>query len=257
MRNKFLRRKTIVRGLHDQWQIDLISIYNLRETNDNTGYILACIDCFSRYAYVEPLTRKTADITLVGFKKILHRAKVKPRLIQLDQGTEFKSVFKKFLIENEIKSFSTSQDTKCAIVERFNRTLQDKLYKYMTAKNTLRYIDVLQDIVYSYNHTIHRTLGISPAAVNKSNEKEIWKKQYGKYLYSKRYNLAFSVGDKVRITKYNTAFRRGYISNWKKEIFQIAHVLRTWPITYVLIDAENEILAGSFYAEELNKIKTV
>ena len=257
IKHKFLRRKTIVRGINDQWQIDLISIYNLREQNDNIGYILACIDCFSRYAYVEPLTRKTAEITLAGFKKILHRARKKPRLIQLDQGTEFKSVFKKFLLEHEIKSFSTSQDTKCAIVERYNRTLQDKLYKYMTAKNTLRYLDVLQDIVYSYNHSIHRTLGIAPASVTKENEEELWKKQYGKYLYSEKSHLLFSVGDKVRITKYKTAFSRGYTSRWKEELFQIAYILRTRPVTYVLIDSENEILAGSFYAEELNKIQTV
>ena len=255
LRHKFLRRKTIVRGINDQWQIDLISIYNIRDTNNNTGYLLACIDCFSRYAYVEPLTRKTADITLAGFKKILVRAKLQPRLIQLDQGTEFKGIFKKFLLKNNIRSFSTSQDTKAAIVERFNRTIQDKLYKYMTAKNTLRYIDVLQDIVHSYNHSIHRTLGISPSEVNKNNEQELWKKQYGKYLYSKKHILPFTVGDKVCISKYKKIFRRGYSSHWTTEIFQIVYILRTWPVTYVLTDKDNEILAGSFYSQELNKIK--
>ena len=174
IKHKFLRRKTIVRGLDDQWQIDLISIYHIEQYNNNVKYILACIDCFSRYAFVQGLSRKTAEITLQGFKKILSRTKRKPRLIQLDEGSEFKGVFKKFLQDNGIKSFSTSQDTKCAIVERFNRTLQDKIYKYMTAKNSLRYIDVLQDIVYGYNHSIHRTLGIAPVAVNKGNEKTIW-----------------------------------------------------------------------------------
>ena len=114
---------------------------------------------------------------------------------------------------------------------------------------------MIQDVVQGYNHTIHRTLGISPAAVSKENEQKVWKKQYGNYLYSKKHYLPFSVGDKVRITKYKKAFSRGYISQWKKEIFQIAYIVRTWPVTYVLIDRNNEILAGSFYSQELNKIE--
>ena len=253
----FLRRKTIVRGINDQWQLDLISTFRIGRHNNNTSYLLAAIDCFSRYAYVEPLKNKKAETTLEGFKRILQRSKQKPRLIQVDQGSEFKGVFKKYLTENNIHSFSTSQDTKAAIVERFIRTIQNRIYRFLSAENTLRYIDALQDIVTSYNNTRHRTIGISPSDVNERNEREIWNKQYKKYLHSRKDHLPFSVGDKVRISTKRKTFNKGYLAKWQEEIFQIAFVLRTWPATYILIDRDNEILSGSFYSQELNKVKGI
>lgn len=254
VQHRFLRRKIIVRGINDQWQIDLIVIPALKDENDGYMYIMVVVDCFSRYAYVEPMKRKFAVNAVEAFKKILQRAGTKPRVIQFDLGSEFKSSFRTFLKEQNIHFFHTSQDTKCAIVERFNRTLQNRLYRYMTARNTLRYIDVLQEIVDSYNSSKHRTLGISPKEVTKDNEMALWIKQYKKYIYSKEPSFEFQVGDKVRITKYRKQFDRGYLPKWQKEIFQIAHVLRTYPETYVLIDKDNEILHGNFYKEELNRV---
>ena len=133
---KFARRKIIVKGINDQWQVDLIVLPRLKLSNKGYEYILAVIDCFSRFAYVEPMRTKTASETVSAFKKILRRAKAKPRLLQSDLGSEFKGVFAHFLREMSIHQFSTSQDPKCAIVERFIRTFKNKLFKYMKAGNT-------------------------------------------------------------------------------------------------------------------------
>lgn len=250
---KFPRRKTIVSGIDDQWQIDLINIMPLSKYNHRFVYLLSVIDCFSRYAYIEPLRNKTAEETLKAFKIILQRANRPPKIIQKDDGTEFKAVFGEFLRDNNIHFFSTSQDMKCAIVERFNRTIQDRIYRFVTAKDRLRYED-LQQIVYSYNHSKHSTLGISPAEVTPENEQTIWEKQYKKYLFTKKVSLSFRIGDKVLISKLKKTFTRGYQPQYKSEIFQIAYVLRTKPPTYVLIDKDNQILKGNFYAQELSKI---
>lgn len=248
---RFPRRKIIVRGINDQWQIDLIDIQALHRENNGTRYLFVAIDCFSRYAYVEPMKRKFADNALSAFQKILARAGVKPRIIQADEGSEFKSLFRKYISEQGIHFFHTSQDTKCAIVERFNRTLQDKMYRYMTANNTLKYVDVLQDLVESYNHSKHRTIGMSPINVTPSNEMFLWLKQYKDYVFAKSFSSPFKAGDKVKITAIRKKFERGYLPKWSKEIFQIAYVLGTVPVTYVLLDKNNELLYGNFYKEEL------
>ena len=255
VQRNFQRRKIIVRGKNDQWQLDLIVIPKLREYNDGYVNILAVIDCFSRFAYVEPMISKSANETLLAFKRILRRARTKPRLIQTDLGSEFKGIFTQFLRKNGMHQFSTSQDPKCAIVERFIRTFKTRLFKYMKANNTKRYIDVLQTIIYSYNCSKHRTLGLSPIEVNESNEKELWEKQYRDHLFTKKRNSPqYKVGDKVRLTKYKRTFNRSFFSNWKKEIFQVAHILYTKPITYVLLDKQNELLGGGVYAQEMSKV---
>ena len=253
--NIFVRRKTIVGGINDQWQLDLIDISSLKKHNHQIRYLLAAIDCFSRYAYVEPLNNKTAKETTNAFKKILKKVKKFPNKIQTDDGSEFKGEFKHLLKKLGIHHFTTSQDTKCSLVERFNRTLQGKLYKYMSAANTLHYLDSLQTIVHAYNNSKHRILGMNPAQVSHSNEQELWNKLYKNHLYSTKNKSKFKKNDKVRILKYKKTFKRGYLPSWTKEIFQIAFRLKTEPETYVLLDKNNEILKGSFYKEELVKIK--
>lgn len=250
----FPRRKIIVRGINDQWQADLIDVSGLKNSNDGYRYLLVVIDCFSRVAYVEPMKRKFALNTLEAFKKILESAGTKPRILQVDEGSEFKQVFRNFLKDEGITFFHTSQDTKCAIVERFNRTLQNKLYRSITARGNLRYIDILQDIVESYNYSKHRSLGMSPKDVNKNNERKLWIKQYGNHMYSKKAVFAFQIGDKVRVSKYKKTFERGYLPKWQKEVFTIKYVLGTRPETYVIADKKGEILKGSFYKQELIKV---
>ena len=257
VQNKFVRRKIIVRGINDQWQLDLIVIPKFRDYNDGYVNILAAIDCFSRVAYVEPMRTKNASETLKAFKSILKRSKVKPRLIQTDLGSEFKGVFSKFLEKNNIHYFSTSQDPKCAIVERFIRTFKNRLFKYMKAKNTKTYINVLQNMVDSYNRSKHRSIGVSPNEVNSSNEKVLWMKQYKDFLYNSAKSSKFKVGDKVRLTKYKKTFFRGFRSSWNKEIFQIGYILYTKPFTYILLDRDNEILKGAAYASEIAKVTGV
>ena len=253
----YLRKKTIVKGLNDQWQLDLIDMQKLKRHNNGTRYLLSIIDCFSRQAYLEPLKNKTAEETLNGFKRALLKAKTKPNIIQFDEGSEFKRGFRSYLIEKNIKYFSSHQDLKAAIVERWNRTIKDKIYRYLTAKNTLRYIDVLPDIVNSYNRSYHRTLGIEPINVTKQNEKEIWDKLYRNYIYETDANFKYNIGDSVKIIKYKKTFQKGYLEQWKDEIFKIAFRLKTKPVTYILIDENEDLLKGSFYSEELNKLEGV
>jgi len=98
---------------------------------------------------------KTGREVSRAFEKILTDG-YKPNMVQSDKGTEFlNSTFKSMLKRHDIKIYtSENEDIKAAVVERFNRTLKTEMYRYFTARNTRRYIDVLPDLLHSYNHTV-------------------------------------------------------------------------------------------------------
>ena len=150
-----------------------------------------------------------------------------------------------------------NSEMKASVIERFNRTLKEKMWRYFTFKQSHRYIDILQDIVYSYNHTFHRTIKTSPNEVNKINEELIFKNIYG---YSKDLGDStvvknkFKVGDKVRISKYKNIFEKSYTPNWTREIFIVDKILPRVPTVYILKDQNNEIIQGIFYEQQMEKI---
>lgn len=253
---KFKRRKTISRGIDYQWQADLIIMDPIKKENFNYRYILTVIDVFSRYAWAEPLKRKRGENIISAFKKIFKKSKRKPTKLQTDKGTEFLNKdFQQFLSENNIYHFTTDQDPKAALVERFNRTLQERMFEYFTETQTLNYTSVLKNLVTSYNSRPHSVIGIAPSEVNKRNQSDIFEKQYGKYLAKKRKQFKFKYKDAVRITKLKGTFTKGHKQRWIKEHFFIVDRLETNPPTYKLIDQNNNILSGAFYEPELVKIK--
>jgi len=125
-------RKTMVKAINNQWQADLVEMREFSKSNDNYNYMLTVIDCFSRYAWVEPLKTKTGLETSEAFKKIFKTGHI-PLKIHFDEGKEFYNKNVKELFESkEIEFFSTFSDKKAAIIERFNRTLKSRMWKYFT-----------------------------------------------------------------------------------------------------------------------------
>jgi len=122
---------------------------------------------------VVPLKTKQGKELVKAFQTILASGR-KPLKLQTDQGTEFLNrVFQKFLRENKIEFLTVKFELKASVVERFNRTVKNKMYKYFTAKNTLTYIDVLPQLVRSYNNTYHRSIKMKPSHVTKASEAKV------------------------------------------------------------------------------------
>ena len=141
--------------------------------------------------------------------------------LHTDKGTEFTNrLFQRFLKDKKIIFFTTHKDTKASVVERFNRILKGKMWKYFTAKNTTKYIDVLQKLMYSYNHSRHRSIGMKLADVNPENESVVWQRLYGNES-SKPIKYKFKVGHQVRISKAKLIFQKGYLPSWTEEIFTV------------------------------------
>ena len=252
---RFPRRKVLSRGIDYQWQTDLVVLDQISKENSGVKYLLTAIDTFSRFAFAVPIKSKTGKAVVKAFEQIFKYSKRKPIKISSDSGTEFLSTdFQNFCKKHRIVHFVTYQDVKQQIVERWHRTLKESMWKYFTANNTLRYVDVLALLVFRYNTRKHRILGCSPQSVNKSNEKLIWERLYETYLHEAQKAFKFDINDTVRIQKKKNIFEKGYVQSWSKEIFVIADRLFTNPPTYILKDRNQEIIKGTFYEPELTKV---
>jgi len=256
-RLRFPRRKTISKGISDLYQADLVDLSALSRYNDKYRYLLTVIDVFSKVSWVVPLKSKNANFVTAAFEKVLTSAPT-PAMLQTDLGTEFtNSRFQAMLQRRNIHFYTTDNlDIKAAVVERYNRTLKTKMFKYFSHKNTLRYIDVLQDLVDSYNNTYHRSIGMAPNEVTSKNEGLIRSQLYPEKKYdAKKTKWRFKVGDTVRIsTVRHTPFEKGYTNKWTRELFVIESRIPTVPQTYGLRDLAGESIKGKFYAQELQKV---
>ena len=116
-------------------------------------FLLCVIDIFSKYAWVVPLKDKKEVSIVTAFQSILKQSNGKPNKIWVDKGSEFYNAsFKKWLRHNDIIMYSTRDEGKSVVAERFIRTLKSKIYKYMTLISKNVYIDKLNDIVNEYNN---------------------------------------------------------------------------------------------------------
>ena len=123
------------------------------------------------------------------------------------------------------------------------------MYRYFTAKNTRRYIDVLPDLLHSFNHTYHRSIGMAPVEVDDTNEDLIWARLYP--LKPKSYKWKYDVGDKLCIAMRRQPFKKVYVGNWSEEIFEIDARLPTVPVTYRLKDMADDGIKKKFYKSEI------
>lgn len=261
-RKRFVRNPYIVFGPYELWQADLNDMRGLSEFNDGFNYILTVIDVFSKYLYARVLKRKEGAEVASAFQSIFKEATKTPKCLQTDKGTEFtgvktKQIFKKYGIR-----YVTTQnpDVKAAVVERVNRTLKSRMWRYLTYKNTYRYINVLEQLVKSYNRSEHSSLGsgLRPFDVNDANDKDsvhrAWLHMYRKMVSRKRPKL--KVGDTVRIAKEKGTFSKGYETSWSKEVFVVRRVNRLMPLPmYTLTDLNGkEEVKGQFYEHEVQKV---
>ena len=143
--------------------------------------------------------------------------------------------------------YSTYNEGKSVVAERFIRTLKNKLYKHIMATGKNVYYDVLDDVVNECNNTRHNTIKMRPKDV-RDNKRVYIDEHNGK-------NSRFKVSDRIRISKFKNIFARGYTSNWSRDMFIVNKINDTVPYTYNLKDLNGEEIIGSFYDRELQKTK--
>jgi len=219
-------------------------------------YILLVLDCFSRKAWARPLKNKSGKSVSAAFQDIF-KVNDPPALCQTDMGLEYynsdvKALFKK----HKVKLFSVQNaETKSAMAERLIRTVKRRMFGYFHAKRTRRYVDVLQDIIQAYNNKKHSVTKYAPNEINESNAHIVLRNnQYNRGQGVKLPKLLFKVGDLVRITASSHIFRKKYLPQWTEEIFKVHQVYTTSPVVYTLEDLAGDVISGTFYSEELQKV---
>ena len=244
---KFNKRKVYSQFKDNILGVDLADMQSLSRKNKGIKYLLCVIDLYSKYAFVIPLKDKKGISIVNAFNKIIKQSNRKPNKIWVDQGGEFyNNVFEKWLSDNDINMYSTYNEGKSVVAERFMRTLKNKLYKDMTATGKNVYYDVLDDAVNKYNNTKYSTIKMEPIDVGDNN------KRVCIYEHNEK-DSKFKVGDRVRISRYKNIFAKGYTPNWSKEIFIVDKINDTMLNTYSLKHLNDEEIIVSFYDKELQK----
>ena len=146
--------------------------------------------------------------------------------------------------------YSTYNEGKSVVAERFIRTLKNKIFKHMAAISKNVYFDVLDDIVNKYNNTVHRTIKMKPIDITDGYYVESHENPNKK-------DSKFKVCRHVRISKYKSIFAKGYTPNWSEEVFVVNKIKNTVPWTYVTDDLNGEEFIGSFYEKEFQKTKII
>lgn len=261
---KFPRQKIIASKPKVIMAADLADVRHIRKENNNIGYLLVCIDVFSRYMQVVPCRNKDANTMLVAFKQVVENKDSEGlRRLNTDLGTEFwNRKVRNYLCSRGIKLYSVySSEIKAALAERAIRTLKARIYKFITSQNSSRYIDQLQNMVSAYNRSPHSGLKNKQTPIdihNLKNPSAIKRQFHAMYKNPKQPASSISsrlaVGEIVRLvgSARSSVFHKGYTQQNTHELFRIKSIKhKNRPRTYLLEDLSGEPIQGIFYAPEL------
>ena len=179
IKRNFTKRRVIAHKVDDIWCSDLVDMQKLSKWNRGYKYLLMILDLFSKYGWIVPLKTKTGLEVSKAFESLLE--KNKPKMLWVDKGKEYynKNVLD-LLAKDKITIYSTENEEKSSVCERWNRTIKDKMYKRFTMQNNTVYVDILPKILASYNNSRHRSIGMTPSQARKpENYGKVYFNLYG------------------------------------------------------------------------------
>ena len=257
---KFKRTQVVAPEIGYQWDADTAVMTSFLKENDGYGYFLFVIDVFSKYAWAVALKSTKGEEMVQALISVLSTT-TPPKKLRTDKGSEFyNKAVRNFLKEKRVTHFYSLNEKKANVAERGIKTIKSRLSRYMTQNQTHRWVDVLPEVIESYNATYHRTIKMAPNQVKKSDEPYIWMSSYDHYAKdqnnkSKTSSFKFKIGDSVRISHLRKPFDREYDERWTGEHFIVKSrsTKQSIPI-YQLQDIDGEEVDGTFYQAELQKV---
>jgi hypothetical protein len=261
------------------WEIDLIDMQNLQSNNSHFYYLFCCVDIFSKFAWVKPIKNKSSEVISMVLKDII-LTEGPPKVISSDNGLEFvnsdvDALCKEFGIEQ--RHSLPYKPTTQGQIERFNGSLKAMIKRHINKIDRNTFIPHLQNIVYSYNSSVHSTIGFTPFQVHRHakdalislvkdkievNAQKMIEKDLKKH---SKHKDDLSVGDYVRVSKYAIRDQRGEAiklkgkfkkgSVWSSDIYTIKEIIQSEKegdkATYLLKDLD---VARPFFRYELQLI---
>lgn len=148
----------IVNHVDEIWAADLVDMQKFSKWNKGYKYLLMVIDVFSKYGWIITLKDKKGESVMNAFKTIFKEGRG-PQYLWVDKGKEFYNKHLKDLLEEyNIQMYSTENEEKSSVVERWNRTIKTKMWKQFTIQGNTRYLDILPKILKQYNNTRHSSI---------------------------------------------------------------------------------------------------
>ena len=228
--------------------MDLAYVDKLAKENNGVKYLLVRQDLFDRTVNAKGMKTKDSQETVKAFSSMITKRN-RPKKIWVDKGTEFAGAFKKFCAAEGIQVYSTMSETNAAFAKRTIRSLKNILYRYVEDFG-YKYMHKLPQFTTTLNSRRNNSIDMRPNTVKNCNFMSI--------LYSKPSREfkkpTFKVGDRVRISKYDLPFRKGYKPQFTREVFEIVAIATRKPSTYKIRDEQDQVIQGKFHQKELIKV---
>jgi len=207
------------------FQIDLTFFPRYTKQNDGYYVLFTAININTRYAYAYYSKSKDSK-TILEIMKQFHIDCLMIDTITTDEGTEFKNAFfLKYCEDNNIKIFFCKGDShKLGIINRFHRTLKDKLLKYFTSQDTVRWVGEIDKIIYNYNHTVNTGIDIEPANANTFIQSDIISERQALTEKMKDKEPEYLIGGKCRILNTKELFDDKMTAQYSNKIYTITKV---------------------------------
>ena len=260
---KYKRPRVVVARKDQEWMGDTCNMVKFAKYNDYS-YFLVLIDVLSRFVWTFPLKSLKGKEMVQAVDTIFKD--YKPNTLLTDKGSEFIGRdLKKFLQQEKIKHFTTTNEVKASLAERAIKSLKNRIVRYMEFKQNFKWDNILAEITESYNKTYHRSIKMSPEETRKTKNSTLWHIQYDpkmKKIKKERKSppklkspFTLKVGDSVKISFLRNLFDREYDEKWTTEVFTVAdRSLKQGIPVYTIKDYSGDIIDGKFYAKELQKV---
>ena len=206
------------------FQIDLTFFPRYKKQNSEYYVLFTAININTRFGYSYYAKDKEMTKILKFIKNMEKKTEI--NVIETDKGSEFNnSEFKKFCEENNIiLDLIKSDSNKLGIINRWHRTIKEKLVKYFDSFDTVRWIDIIDKIVYNYNHTKNRGIGYKPIEVNDFIENMIRQKKKLEGENIRDTETKYKIGQYVRELTDKKIFDDKMNSKYSNEIYEITKV---------------------------------
>ena len=208
------------------YQMDLMFFPQIGAKNRGYIILLSAIEIATRKGYIIPLKTKTDTGIAEAIEKLILKVDNRMVAITTDNGSEFlNNKVKKIFQENSIKHYlGQAGDHKImGMIERFNRTIKNYLRRYFTSHKTYNWIDIIDDIVFNYNHSFHSGIENEPVSMTKDKINRLRSDaiQHNAFI---RDALKIKINDKVRV-KYTKSLFDKEGEYWTKEIYIVVALI--------------------------------
>ena len=237
---KFVKLRAFAKFRNEIWCMDLTDVDKLAKATNGVNYLLVRQDLSDRTVNAKGMKTEDSQETVKAFSSLITK-RSRPKNIWVDKGTEFGGSFKKVCAAYGIQVHSTMSETKAAFAERTIRSQKNILYRYMEDCG-YKYIHKLSPFITTLNSRRNSSIDMRPNTVKNCYFMSIL---YSKHLREFK-KPTFKIGDRVRISKFDLLFRKGYKPQFTRQDSGIVAIATKKPPAYTIKDEQGEVIQGKF-----------